>query len=142
VIASVRHHVRIARPASEVWDLVGDPARLPEWFPGIVSADVDGARRTITTSSGLPIPEEITINDPLLRRFQYRIDAPIVTFHRSTIDVLALSDDECVVAYGVEADPRTMALVIGGGGRGALDELKRLMEGRRDPMPSPSEEES
>jgi hypothetical protein len=142
VIASVRHQVRIARPASDVWALVGDAARLPEWFPGIVAADVDGTRRIITTASGLPIPEEITINDPLLRRFQYRIDAPIVAFHRSTIDVLDLTDGECLVTYGVDAEPRTMALVIGGGARGALEELKRLMESDLDDASGPDEKEA
>jgi len=30
--------------------------------------------------------------------------------------------------YSTEADPRTMALTIGGGTAGALDELKRQME--------------
>jgi hypothetical protein len=128
VIASVRHHLRIDRSADDVWDLVGDPVRLPEWFPGIDDAEVDGDRRTITTSSGIPMPEEITINDPILRRFQYRIDAPVVAFHRSTIDVLPLGERECLVQYAVEADPRTMALVIGGGARGALENLKRQME--------------
>jgi hypothetical protein len=142
VIASVRHHVPVAASADRVWALVGDPVRLPEWFPGIVASEVDGNRRTITTSSGLPIPEEITINDPVLRRFQYRIDAPMVSFHRSTIDVLALSDDECVVSYGVEADPRTMALVIGGGARGALDELKRIAELGTDAGSHDREEEA
>ena len=128
MIASVRHHVQIACSADDAWALVGDATRLPEWFPGIVASVVDGNRRTITTSSGIPMPEEITISDPILRRFQYRIDAPVVSFHRSTIDVLPLDDRRCVVQYAVEADPRTMALVIGGAARGALDQLRRLLE--------------
>jgi hypothetical protein len=39
-----------------------------------------------------------------------------------------MGDDTCLVVYSTEADPRTMALVIGGGTAGALDELKRQME--------------
>lgn len=128
MIASIRHHVRIARSADDVWALVGDAARLPEWFPGIVAAEVDGNRRTITTATGIPMPEEITVSDPLQRRFQYRIDVPLVTYHRSTIDVLPLGERECLVQYAVDAEPRTMALVIGGGARGALTELKTQME--------------
>ena len=128
MIASIRHHVRIDRSADDVWALVGDAARLPEWFPGIVAAEVDGNRRTITTATGIPMPEEITVSDPLQRRFQYRIDVPLVTYHRSTIDVIPLGDQECLVQYAVDAEPRTMALVIGGGARGALAELKTQME--------------
>ena len=35
---SVRRQVRIARPPDEVWALVGDPARIAEWFPGWLGA--------------------------------------------------------------------------------------------------------
>jgi hypothetical protein len=78
--------------------------------------------------SGIPMPEEILVNDPVLRRFQYRLDVPVVAFHRGTIDVLELDDGSCVVSYQTDCDPRTMALTIGGGTAGALDELKRQME--------------
>ena len=127
-LGSVRHEVRIHRPAAEVWALVGDPARLHEWFPGIVACTVDGTSRVITTGSGLPMPEEILVRDDVLRRFQYRITAPIVRHHRGTIDVIDLADGTCLVVYATDADPRTMALTIGGGTAGALDELRRLLD--------------
>ncbi len=118
-----------------VWDdpayhLEGDPeGRLfSELLVDVVAAEVEGNRRTITTATGIPMPEEITVCDPLQRRFQYRIDVPLVTYHRSTIDVIPLGDQECLVQYAVDAEPRTMALVIGGGARGALAELKTQME--------------
>lgn len=127
-LGSIRHHVRIDRPADEVWALAGDPARLHEWFPGIDACEVDGTRRTITVGSGLAMPEEILVNDPVQRRFQYRLDLPMIQHHRGTIDVLELDDGTCVVSYQTDCDPRTMALTIGGGTAGALDELKRRME--------------
>ena len=127
-LGSVRHHIRIKRTAADVWALVGDPARLHEWFPGITASTVDGTTRIITTGSGMPMPEEILVNDPGQRRFQYRITVPMFRHHRGTIDVLDLGDGTCVVVYATEADPRTMALVIAGGTAGALDELKRQME--------------
>ena len=125
---SVRYHRRIRRPAADVWALVGDPARLHEWFPGITACRVDGDVRVITLGSGIEMPEEILVNDPIQRRFQYRITTPMFAFHRGTIDVLDLGDGTCVAVYTTEADPRTMALTIGGGTAGALDELKRQME--------------
>ncbi len=128
MLGSVRYHTRIRRSADEVWARVGDPAALHTWFPGITACQVDGTTRVITLGSGLPMPEEILVNDPLLRRFQYRITAPLFRFHRGTIDVLDLGDGTCVVVYATEADPRTMALTIGGGTAGALDELRRQME--------------
>ena len=127
-LGSMRYHVRINRSADDVWALAGDPARLHEWFPGITSCTVDGATRVIVLGSGMPMPEEILVRDETMRRFQYRITAPIFRHHRGTIDVLDMGDGTCVVVYSTEADPRTMALTISGGTAGALDELKRQME--------------
>jgi len=126
---SVRHHVHIHRDADTVWALAGDPARLAEWFPGITACSVDGRVRTITLATGMVLPEEILVCDAGRRRFQYRITAPMFTFHRGTIDVLDVGDGTTVVSYATDADPRTMALTIAGGTAGALDELKRQMEG-------------
>jgi len=110
-----------------VWELVGDPARLHEWFPGVTASVVDGATRVITLGSGISMPEEIIYNDPIQRRFQYRITAPMFQHHRGTIDVIDLGDETSLVVYATEADPRTMALTIGAGTAGALDELARQM---------------
>lgn len=131
MIGSIRHHIRIRRSADDVWALVGDPARLHEWFPGIVSCAVDGATRVITTGAGFPMPEEILVNDPVQRRFQYRITAGLFQYHRGTIDVIDLDDGTCLVVYSTDADPRAMALTIAGGTAGALDELARQMHGEQ-----------
>ena len=128
MLGSIRHEIRIARPADAVWARVSDAGALHEWFPGIEACTVDGNTRVITMGSGLPMPEEILVNDSTQRRFQYRITAPLFKHHRGTIDVIDLGDDTCLVVYSTEADPRTMALVIAGGTLGALHELKRQME--------------
>ena len=125
---STRHQVRIDRPAADVWALAGDPTKLHHWFPGIVDCTVDGTKRIIVTGSGIPMPEEILLCDNTQRRFQYRLDTPIMKHHRGTIDIIDLGDDTCLAVYSTEADPRAMALVIGGGSLGALNELKRQME--------------
>jgi len=125
---SLRHEIRIRRSAADVWALAGDATKLHTWFPGIVDCTVDGNMRVITMGTGLPMPEEILLIDQTQRRFQYRITAPMFVHHRGTIDVIELADDECLVVYSTEADPRTMALVIAGGTAGALAELKRQME--------------
>jgi hypothetical protein len=127
-LGSIRHQIHIHGSAEIVWALAGDPTRLHEWFPGITACHVDGNIRVITLGSGMTLPEEILINDCIQRRFQYRITAPMFHHHRGTIDVIDLGDDTCLVVYSTDADPRTMALTIGAGTAGALDELKRQME--------------
>ena len=128
--ASVRREVRIRRSADELWEWVGDPARLPEWWPGITACAVDGDSRTITMGSGLPMPEKLLTIDRLQRRFQYRITAPIFREHTSTIDVHDLGDGTSLVVYSVDAEPSTMALVIGGAAGNALQHLRSLVEGK------------
>ena len=73
--ASIRQEVRIGRPAAEVWSLVGDPARVQEWFPGIESSRIEGDERVVTTAGGQTIDERIVTLDPLQRRFQYVLKA-------------------------------------------------------------------
>jgi hypothetical protein len=126
--ASLRHEIRIARSAGDVWARVGDAASLHTWFPGIIACQVDGTTRVITLGSGVPLPEEILVCDNSLRRFQYRITAPLFVEHRGTIDVIDLGDQSSLVVYSTEADPRTMALVIAGGTAEALRELKHQLE--------------
>ena len=127
--ASVRRSVRIRRTADDVWALIGDPSRLPEWFPGIVDAEVEGDSRVITTATGIPMPEQILTDDQIARRFQYRITAPMVREHVSTLDVHDLDDGTCLVVYAADADPATMALVIAGAAGSALERLRDRMEG-------------
>jgi uncharacterized protein YndB with AHSA1/START domain len=132
-LGSIRHQVRIRRAVDDVWELAGDPARLAEWFPGITAVAVDGTTRIVTTGAGLPLPEEILVHDHVQRRFQYRVTAPIFQHHRGTIDVIDLGDGTSLVTYATDADPRAMALTIGGASAGALDELRRILEAEGAP---------
>lgn len=126
--ASVRREMGITAPPDDVWALMGDPARIHEWFPGIVDCRVEGTRRTVTTGSGIPLPEDILTVDPLARRFQYRLAAPMIREHLGTIDVLDGGDGTSLVVYSTDAEPATMALVIGGATGNALRNVKRMLE--------------
>jgi uncharacterized protein YndB with AHSA1/START domain len=128
MLGTIRQEIRIQRPPDDVWSLASAADRLHEWFPGIVDCKVDGTTRVITTGAGIPMPEEILVNDGAQRRFQYRITAPLFVHHRGTIDVIDLGDETSLVVYSTEADPRAMALMIGAATRDALAELKRQME--------------
>jgi uncharacterized protein YndB with AHSA1/START domain len=127
-MGTVRRQARIKRSADDVWEVVGDPATISQWFPGIVEAKIDGTTRLITTASGIAMPEEIVTNDPIQRRFQYRLTAGIVHNHLGTIDVFDLGDGTSLVAYATDCEPDAMALMIGGATGNALIELKRRLE--------------
>lgn len=131
-MATVRREVRVGRPADEVWAVVGDPAAIHRWFPGIEEATVEGTSRVITAASGLPMPEEIVTLDHLQRRFQYRVTAGFLRHHLGTIDVHDLGDGTSLVVYATDAEPDTLALVIGGATGAALHELRRQLEAEPD----------
>jgi hypothetical protein len=128
VRGSVRRAVRIQRTADDVWAFIGDPSRLHEWFPGITATTVDGTSRVITTRMGLPMPEEILTDDPIARRFQYKLLIPVVKEHLSTLDVHDLGDGTCLATYAADADPAAMALIIAGAAGNALEYAKQMLE--------------
>ena len=138
---SARHAVQLDRDPDQVWALLGAPDRVHEWFPGIASCTVDGDQRVVVTGSGIPMPEQLLTVDPVLRRFQYRITAPMFTEHLSTIDVHCLRDGSCLAVYSVDADPAPLALVIAGAARAGLENLDRLLaaaHGQAAPAPAPA----
>lgn len=131
--ASQRRHRIVHVSAERAWALVSRPELLHLWFPGIVACTVEGSTRTITTGMGLQLSEDLLTNDPLQRRFQYRISGGFFREHLASIDVLPLDDGSCVVVYASDADPATMAIILGGAMEAALAELARQLEAGEGP---------
>jgi Polyketide cyclase / dehydrase and lipid transport len=130
---SVRREVIVGVPAEAAWRVVGRPEVLHHWFPGVVDCRVDGAIRTVTLATGLTFDEMILTNDPLQRRFQYRIRGGFFTEHLASLDVIQLGDEACLVSYASDAAPAAMAVVLGGATAGALTELRRQLEAGAGP---------
>ncbi len=122
--------MHIAASADVVWGLVGDPARLHEWFP-VASSEMTGPEtRVVTLASGLRFDEQIVTHDHDQRRFQYRIVGnPLITEHLGTLDVLEDGPDRCTVVYSTDMRPDAMALVIGGAAAAGLQRVKERFEG-------------
>lgn len=132
-MASVRYETIIEAGIDEVWAVAGEPSVLHHWWPGITSCVVEGKQRTITLAMGMPMPEEIITNDPVIHRFQYQITSPVFTYHRGTMDAFDLGDHRTLVSYATDAVPNVMALVIGGASLGALASLKEQVEAGQGP---------
>lgn len=138
-MASVRFERRVAARADDVWALVADPARIVEWFPGVVAAHVEGPIRTLDLATGNTLTERILTVDRLARHFVYRLESEFVRFHLGAIDVIELGPDDTLCVYSTTAEPDTMALVIGGATADALDAIARIAEaeggrGTQDPV--------
>jgi Polyketide cyclase / dehydrase and lipid transport len=127
-MGSIRRHVAIERSAAEVWELVGDPARLHEWFP-ITGCRVDlgqtPPKRWISLASGVTFEEDIVTLDHDLRRFQYTIvNNPLMREHLGTVDVIDDGPHRCLVVYSTNAVPDVFALMIGGAAGAGLTRLR------------------
>ena len=125
-MASLRHERRIAAPADAVWEVVRRPEDIIAWFPGISDVVVEGTTRTITTATGLVIPERIMAIDDTLRRFAYTITAPLYRFHLGVIDVVELGSNDSLCVYSTTAEPDLLCLVVAGATAAALEEIERL----------------
>ncbi len=92
----------IDAPASEVWDLLVDPAAWPRWGPSVRRASVEGgtlelgARGTIETALGVSLAFEITtfVNGS---RWAWKVGGVNATDHR----VEPLGPHRCRVGFGV-----------------------------------------
>ena len=128
-MATMRREVWIDGSADAVWALVGDPAAVTRWFPGMVDVRLEGDRRVITLRSGLPLEEEVVTVRPDLRRFQYRLLGPLpVQHHLASVDVIPDGDGRCVVVYSTDVEPSALVYILDGAVGEALESLKHVVE--------------
>lgn len=129
-MATVRQHIRINRSPDDVWKVVSDAGAISSWFPGIETSSASGSTRQCSMTGGVAIVEDIVTNDDELRRFQYRIvEGPMpVDYHLGTVDVLDDRDGSLVI-YSTEIEPGYGAEMMSQAFAGALQELKKQLEG-------------
>lgn len=134
--ATVRHHETLAVPADRAWAAFTRPELLDRFFPGIaaISMNEAGDVRSVTLGTGLTLDERIIWNDDIQRRLQYRIEGSFFRDHLATVDVLPLDDDRCLIAYASDCEPATMAIILGGAMRAALDSVKQQLESDEGPL--------
>lgn len=127
-MGSIRRTQHIECTPDKAWELIGDPARLHEWFP-ITSCRVEGNKRWITQANGVTMEEDIITVDNALMRFQYSIvNNPMITEHMGTVDVFDDGHGHCIAMYSTNAKPHPLALVIGGAAGEGLAKAKKMLE--------------
>ena len=123
-------HVILNASAALVWEFIGRPGALHEWFP-ITATRIEGGKRWITLPTGIVFEEEIVTLDHDLRRFQYKIvNNSLIKFHLGTVDVIPDSPNRCLVMYSTDMDPEVLALPIGGAAGVGLAKVKEMFDGK------------
>lgn len=127
-MGTTRRHIRIDRPANDVWKVVSDVGAIEDWFPAIESSSASGSARVCTVAGGIELEEEIITNDSDLRRLQYRITKGMpLDFHLATVDVLD-DGDGALVIYSSDVEPDDVADAMGPLFESGLDGLKARLE--------------
>ena len=122
--------IDIAKPAAEVWALVGEFAGIDGWMAGIDSCEVDGDIRTIETM-GMTLTEQLVGRDAEARSITYSIvgeGAPVAK-HEATITVLDAGDGASEVTWDVSVEPDEAAPMFKDIYQGALGQVKETLEG-------------
>jgi uncharacterized protein YndB with AHSA1/START domain len=130
-MATLRTHIRIDRPADDVFAIVGDAGNVAAWFPIVRTSTATAAERHCRLQGDVPLDEAIVTNDPELRRFQYRITGGGVPVdsHLSTVDVIDLAGSSLVV-YSTEVTPDEVADTLGPAIEDGVRGLKEYCESR------------
>ena len=127
MVATVRSHTWIGRPADEVWSVVSDVGAISSWFPGIVESSAGDGTRSCKFGD-IDIEEDIVTNDDSLRRLQYTVTAGMpMESHLATVDVID-NRDGCLVVYSTDVKPDEIADVVGPALEGGLQGLKESCE--------------
>ncbi len=114
--------------ADDVWALVGDFGGIATWMPGMESCRVEGEDRILETM-GMTITEHLVAKDDDARALTYSIVGGVpIESHQAVITVTP-TGDSAHVTWAVDATPDEMADLMTGVYQGALDELKKRIEG-------------
>lgn len=139
-MGSARRDIHVQCTPDIAWKLIGDPARLHEWWE-MDSCRVEGNKRWVTTPTQLTLEEDIVLVDHSLRRFQYSIVPNVlITEHLSTVDVLDDGHGHCIITYSIDIKPAVFALVIAGAAGQALEKARTMLESGSTMLKSDSSE--
>src|ERR671910_210487 len=88
-MAIVHETIRIEADPLRVWELAGDPARIAQWVPMLVSSSAEGDERRCALEDGGELVERIIERSDADRFYEYEIvDAPMpVRWYRSRLAV-------------------------------------------------------
>jgi len=128
-MATLTKEIRIARPAGDVWAVVGDLERISSWVPVFSGAAVEGDTRTCTMRDGATITERILSRDNVARRYEYEVvDSPFgFTSYRASLEVLPEGEDGRVV-WTADLEPETMVAELAPLFEESLAGLKQQLE--------------
>lgn len=106
-MAEVSVSKRYDVPGNEMWERIGDPAKLFEWHPAIERTDVlDGGKRRVNTVVGGSRVSE-TILEQSDKHHVFRIDDGPLPYDNfvATIRVRDEGEDACVVEWDATFEP-------------------------------------
>jgi len=129
-MTTFRFHTSLRQPPDEVWTVLTDVDKIPEWFPGVTNATYDGTFRHLQIADGSTLRARVMTHDDDLHRFQYSfVDGfPVpIDFHLGTLDVLAQGEGSLVI-YSQEILPEALAPHVGNAVQAGIHGIRDYFE--------------
>lgn len=131
----VRNAARVNASPEEVWRILGDLVRAPEYVPGVVTARMEGMVRVCRDTYGNEIREELSDYSPEKRAYRFRHLKVPLPVQRSEGSFSVESDGTgALVRLDWEVEPvdpareTEMAPLIDGASKQTLERLRDRVE--------------
>ncbi len=97
--------VDVDAPPDVVWAYIGDPTKVPEWYPKYVSCEVEGDSRILRAADGAVLYETLLERNEPMRFYSYSVvsGAPVRT-HLASFQVTAEGTGSRI-RWGTTAEP-------------------------------------
>lgn len=123
-----QHELAVDRSADAVWAVVADFGGLAAWMPGIESCELESDDIRKLSMMGMELREQLKTKDDAGRVLAYSlVGMPGIDVHLATITVHP-DGDGSRVTWAFEAEPESMAAMMDGTYKSALDALKQHCE--------------
>jgi carbon monoxide dehydrogenase subunit G len=123
-----QHELRIDRSADDVWKVVSDFGGLAAWMPGIETCELESDDVRKLSMMGMELREQLKTKDDANRVLAYSlVGMPGIDLHLATISVRP-DGGGSMVTWAFEAEPESMAGMMDGTYKSALEALKNHCE--------------
>ena len=123
-----QHELAINRSADDVWKVVADFGGLDAWMPGIESCELESDDVRKLSMMGMELREQLKTKDDANRVLAYSlVGMPGIDVHLATISVRP-DGDGSMATWAFDAEPESMAAMMDGTYKYALDTLKNHCE--------------
>lgn len=137
--SKIQSRIKIEASPDQVWAVLGDLARAPEYVPGVVAAKVEGNQRLCLDAHGNEIREEINNYSEIQRSYTFKhLQVPLPVKKSQGKFTVEAEGTASVVVLEWEFEPldptqeAELAPMLDGAAKMTLENLRQRVEAASD----------